>query len=159
SGSGDTPTGTVSFYDGSDFLGTGTLNGSGTATLTTSTLPAASHTITAVYGGDDAYAGSTSGAHTETINQAATATAVDVSMSPAGYGQPLRLDATVSTPIGFPTGDVSFYDGTTLLGTATLDHSRTAQFTTSALGLGSHTITAVYGGDSNFTGSSSDSLS
>jgi hypothetical protein len=46
-----TPTGTVTFMDGTTPLGTGTL-ASGVATLTTSSLSAGAHTITASYGGD-----------------------------------------------------------------------------------------------------------
>jgi len=55
-----TPAGTVSFYDGGSLLGTGVLNASGVATLTTSTLAAGVHAITAVYAGSAATAGSTS---------------------------------------------------------------------------------------------------
>ncbi len=49
-GSG-TPTGTVTFMDGSTSLGTGTLSG-GVATFSISTLPVGSHSITGVYSGD-----------------------------------------------------------------------------------------------------------
>ena len=63
-----TPGGTVTFMDGTATLGTGTLNGSGIATFTTSTLSAASHAITAVYGGDANHTGSTSSAVTQTVN-------------------------------------------------------------------------------------------
>jgi hypothetical protein len=49
-----------------------------------------------------------------------------------------------------PTGSVSFFDGTTLLGTVALSNG-TAGFTTSSLAAGSHAITAVASGDSNFT--------
>ena len=45
------PTGTVNFYDGNAFLGTGTLSG-GQATFTTSTLSVGTHKITATYSGD-----------------------------------------------------------------------------------------------------------
>src|SRR5947208_16408483 len=54
-----TPTGTVTFQDGASALGTGTLSG-GTATFTTSALTAGTHSITAIYGGDANFAGSTS---------------------------------------------------------------------------------------------------
>ncbi|MFY9701882.1 MAG: Ig-like domain-containing protein, partial [Terriglobales bacterium] len=43
-----TPTGTVTFYDGATALGTGTLNGSGIATYTTSSLAVGQHSMTAV---------------------------------------------------------------------------------------------------------------
>ena len=61
-----TPTGTVTFQDGASALGTGTLSG-GTATFTTSGLTAGTHSITAIYGGDANFAGSTSPVLTQTV--------------------------------------------------------------------------------------------
>ncbi len=58
---GMAPTGTVTFYDGATSLGTGTLNGSSQASLTTSSLPAGIHGITARYAGDTGNAASVSG--------------------------------------------------------------------------------------------------
>jgi hypothetical protein len=55
------PTGTVTFRDGTTVIGTGTLNATGVATFTTSSLSRATHSITAVYGGaTGTFAGSTS---------------------------------------------------------------------------------------------------
>jgi len=60
---------------------------------------------------------------------------------------------------GAPTGNVTFLDGPTILGTAPLElPSQQATFTTSNLSVGQHSITAVYGGDSNNPGSSSAAL-
>jgi hypothetical protein len=67
SGAGGTPTGTVTFFDGASNIGTGTLV-SGTATLTTPSLTIGSHTVTAVYGGDVTFAGSTSAPLTQVVN-------------------------------------------------------------------------------------------
>jgi Bacterial Ig-like domain (group 3)/MBG domain (YGX type) len=53
-------TGTVTFYNGSTSLGSGTLNGSGTATLTTSALPAGTDTLTATYAAQGGFVASTS---------------------------------------------------------------------------------------------------
>jgi len=49
---------------------------------------------------------------------------------------------------------VTFKDGTTVLGTKTLSSGK-ATLTTSALAVGKHSITAVYGGNANFNGSTS----
>jgi len=57
---GATPTGTVQFFDGANSLGTGTVNGSGIATLATSPLTVGTHPINAVYGGDGGNTGSMS---------------------------------------------------------------------------------------------------
>ena len=70
------PTGTVTFLDGSTTLGTGTLNGSGIATFSTSALTVGSHSITVVYGGDTDFTTSTSSALTQVVNQDATTSAV-----------------------------------------------------------------------------------
>jgi len=59
SGAG-TPTGTVNFLDGVTNIGSGTLDGSGVATLATSVLAAGSHSITASYAGAGSFAASTS---------------------------------------------------------------------------------------------------
>src|SRR5262249_41851286 len=66
-GSG-TPTGSVTYWDGSTSLGTATLS-SGKATLAIKTLSVGPHTITAVYGGDANFLTSTSAALPQTVNQ------------------------------------------------------------------------------------------
>lgn len=68
SGSLATPTGSVSFFDGASLLGTGSLNGSGQATLAASTLAPGGHAITASYGGDLIYGPGTSLAFSYTVN-------------------------------------------------------------------------------------------
>ncbi len=60
-------TGTVTFFDGSVLLGQDAVSADGMATLTTTTLNAATHSITAVYNGDISYASSTSGPSTVTV--------------------------------------------------------------------------------------------
>jgi Bacterial Ig-like domain (group 3)/FG-GAP-like repeat/Abnormal spindle-like microcephaly-assoc'd, ASPM-SPD-2-Hydin len=54
------PTGTVTFFNGTDSLGSSSLNSSGIATITTSTLAIATHNIKATYSGDSNFAPSTS---------------------------------------------------------------------------------------------------
>src|SRR5207248_619427 len=156
SGSG-TPTGTVTFNDGATVLGPGTLS-SGTATFTTSGLGAGVHSITAVYGGDANFAGSTSPVLMQTVNKAASSTAVASSNSASILGAAVTFTATVtSSATGTRTGTVTFQDGTSALGTGTLSGGA-ATFTTSGLTGGTHSITAVYSGDANFAGGSSPVL-
>ena len=94
---------------------------------------------------------------TLTVNQAASTTTLAVSGTTIGAGGTLMLTATVaSTTTGTPTGTVSFYDGSTLLDTATLS-AGVATYSTTSLATGSHTLTAVYSGDINFTASSTTS--
>jgi len=154
-GSG-TPTGQVTFMDGSTQLGNATLSG-GTATLTTSSLSVGNHAITVVYGGNTDFLTSTSTALSHRVNQDGTTTVVSSSANPSVYGQLVTFTATVSAASpgsGTPTGIVTFYDGSKALGKATLS-SGMASFETSALSVGTHSITAVYGGDTDFKGSRS----
>lgn len=72
---------------------------------------------------------------------------------PSISGQPKTLIAKVSSTAGsFPTGTVAFFDDGIGVGTAVLE-AGAASFTTSALAAGSHALTAVYGGDANFSAS------
>ena len=159
-GSG-TPTGSVTFLDGSTTLGTATLSSGGKVTFTTKALPVGSDTIMAVYGGDSNFITSTSTALTQTVNQDATKTTVTSSANPSVSGQPIIFTATVKAVApgsGVPTGTVTFYDGSTSLGTAQLYGSGHATISISTLVVGSHMITASYVGDGNFTASASTAL-
>ena len=91
---------------------------------------------------------------------AGTTTTVASSANPSTYGDSVTFTATVTRSEGTstPTGTVSFRDGGVSIGSGTLSGSggtATATFATSSLAAGSHTITTVYGGDSNFDGSTS----
>jgi hypothetical protein len=89
---------------------------------------------------------------------ASTTTTVTSSLNPSTFGQSVTFTATVQVSSGSsPTGTVTFLDGATSLGTANLTNS-VAQFSTSTLAAASHTITAQYSGDANFTGSNSSAL-
>jgi CBS domain-containing protein len=83
--------GTVTFKDGLTSLGTGTLNGGSpnTAMLNLSSLATGTHSITAVYGGDSTYAGSTSSVLTQTVNQATPLVTVWPTAGAITYGQTL----------------------------------------------------------------------
>src|SRR5207248_109550 len=112
------------------------------------------------YGGDANFGGSTSGSLTETINQASTTAAVTSSANPSLFGQAVTFTATVAAVapgVGTPTGTVTFRDGANTLGTATLTNG-TATLPSAALAVGSHTITVVYGGDTNFSTSTSAAI-
>jgi hypothetical protein len=76
-----------------------------------------------------------------------TTTVVTSSVNPSLVGQSVTFTATVTASTGTPTGVVTFFDGTTPLGTGTLNGSGVATFTISTLSLGDHSITAFYNGD------------
>jgi hypothetical protein len=157
-----TPTGTVQFQiDGSDF-GSAVALVDGIATSNaTATLSIGSHTVTAVYSGNINFAASTGTLSGGQVVNQATITTVVSSANPSVYGQSVNFSATVSptttSGAGTPTGMVIFKEGSTALGSSRLSNG-TATYSTSTLPVGSHSIIAVYGGDTNFAGSISSAL-
>jgi hypothetical protein len=87
----------------------------------------------------------------------ATATSLLSSPNPSTYKQAVTFTATVTSQgsQGTPTGVVSFFDGTTNLGSSALNASGVAVFTISSLVGGTHSMTAAYSGDSSFSLSTS----
>ena len=154
-----TPIGTVIFRDGFTIIGSVSLSGN-TATFTTNKLSAGLHIITAAYGGDANFEGSLWGL-IQMVNKANTSTAVASSINPSVFGQSVTFTATVKATAlgpGTPTDTVTFKDSGKVLSTKALDGSGKATFTTNSLSVGTHSINAVYGGDSNFNGSTSPTL-
>ncbi len=88
-----------------------------------------------------------------TVDKGTTQTSV-VSAGSIHFGQTATFTATVSSTAGTPTGNVTFLDGVTSLGTAALS-SGVATFSDSLLALGTHSITAQYLGNSDYVGSTS----
>jgi hypothetical protein len=80
-----------------------------------------------------------------------TATTLSVSPTVAQYGDPITLIANTANAA---TGTVSFYDGSALLGQATVTDG-VATLTTVTLDAATHSITAVYNGDATYASSTS----
>ncbi len=126
---------------------------SGAGTLS----PVGSYPITA------ALTGSAAGDYTITLSPAsltiAKATSLATLWNATGnpsVGLPVTLNAQVaSTTSGVPTGSIALLDGATVLAGAPLSAAGSATFTTSALALGTHTLSAAYSGDANFLASDS----
>jgi hypothetical protein len=159
SGAGVTPTpaGTVRFFDNGTLLSTSALtNGSTTATATAPNTN--SHSITATYDGDSYYLSVSTTAGSSTSSPIGTSTSVNSSASVITLGQNIILSSTVTPTSTGPagvSGYVQFFDGTALLGTASVV-SNNASLSTSALaGTVSHSITAVYSGDAYYSPSTS----
>jgi sugar lactone lactonase YvrE len=145
-------------------VATGTLpltagNSSSTATvLIPGSLASGSYTISITYSGDSNYAvPSTPTTISLHIGQATPTVTLTSSASSVVLTNPLVFTATVSSTITTPTGTVSFLDGTTPLGQGALSKG-VAVLSTSSLAAGNHTITAVYSGDSNFSGAISGAV-
>ena len=169
---GNAPTGTVTFYDTTGPVGQTTttalsalpvgaarplgapVGGMASATITISTIPAGTHTITANYSGDGVNSASSTAPLPAaqlvlTVNKLATATALVGSASPTTYGQAVNLSATVSAGSS-PSGTVSFKNGATVIGVSPVTVATgVATMSTNLLPGGTNTITAVYSGDTN----------
>ena len=91
-----------------------------------------------------------------TVRADPTSTSVAVNSASIFLGQPEALTATISVPAGATApsgGTVTFYDGTTKLGSA--GFRGLAMFTTTGLPLGTSLITASYSGAPGYTASTS----
>jgi len=82
----------------------------------------------------------------------ASAIALTSSANPVFAPNPTTLTASVTAVGGTPTGTVTFVDGTTSIGTGTLDSSGNATLSLNTLAIGSHTLTASYSGNANLSG-------
>src|SRR5262249_36983740 len=145
SGSSGTPNlGYVYFYDGSTSLGYNLLNASGQTTYTVSSLALGTHSFTAVYLGAGTFPAATSAPLALTVGQDTTTTVLTSSANPSPLGWSVTFTATVNAVApgsGTPTGQVTFYDGATALGTGTLNGIRQASLTLTSLSGGGHAIT------------------
>ncbi|MFM2106619.1 MAG: hypothetical protein RL338_1651, partial [Chloroflexota bacterium] len=153
---GTIPTGAVSISDGSLPLGACTLGAGGTCQVPTSTLSVGSHAMTARYEGDAAHLpGATLAPTNQTITPIATTTTVVATPTTVAFGAPLTLTVTVAGLAGtVPSGLVVVADGTTGIGTCTLDLGR-CDVVTSALPFGTRIVVASYAGDANHQASAS----
>lgn len=133
-------------------------------------FPAGTHSLVVNYSGDSSYNPSSSTPFTFTITKATTLSDTAASANRISLGANYTVYAVFGVPTSAPspTGSVSFTLGTTALGTASLIPCNSpaeyysyicsihagyslASVSTSALPLGTPSITATYGGDSNFT--------
>jgi hypothetical protein len=146
---GARPTGVVTFKDGPTTLATESLS-SGSASYSTSTLALGSHTLTAAYAGDSNNAPSTSQRVTETVALFTTSIVLTASAQTATSGQSVTFFATVTG--ADPAGTVVFSDGNTVLATVNLS-SGLASYSTAALAVGLHNISATFHGDNNHAAS------
>ena len=153
---GTVPNGeSVTFYNGTNSIGTGTTSG-GIATFTTSLLPIGKLAIGASYSGDSNFKPS-QGKVTQIVSATpvSSKTLLSTSGSPSVVGQPVTFTATVTSEYGtIPNGElVTFYDGVTEIGTGTTTGG-VATFPTSSLTVKTHAIKSTYAGDGTFTSSS-----
>jgi len=137
---------------------------SGPATVIGSTLTitgAGSVVVAANQPGNGNYSAATAVSKTITVSKASSAVSLGSSTSSTTYGTQITLTATLTGAANSaqPTGTVTFLSGTTSLGTGTVNANGAAALTTAALPVGNDSITASYGGDSNYATAKSSATS
>ncbi len=150
-GAHGTVVGTVEFFDGTASIGRASLDVNGQARLAALIVAGGTHGMTAVYVGNANSASSTSPVLNEVVANplVASATTLSASANPAVAGDSVMFTAQVSGGAALPTGPVTFVEGGTVLGSAMLDATGAAVWSTSALSVGGHSIVARYAGDAS----------
>ncbi len=154
----DVPTGMVTFFEGNNVLAQVPLDSNGHAAFSTAALLAGAHTLSAAYYSDTEN-DTSSGTVPQTVTDGSS-TQIGVSPNPASFGQTVTFTATISSATqgaGVPTGSVSFTEGATNFGTASVDSGGQASVTNSALSIGNHAITATFTGTGGWGNSSAAS--
>jgi hypothetical protein len=152
-------TGTATFAVDGNPAGAVTIAGNkASLALNTSMLPG-KHVLTVFWPGNSIYSAITFTASHE-VEKAPSSVALSSSLTPAPLGSSVIFTATISSalPVGTGADTVMFFDGTIELGTVAVSGENTATYTTSSLALGSHSVTAVYSGNSQVQGSTSSAL-
>jgi sugar lactone lactonase YvrE len=147
------PTGTMQFMIDGTLVGSPVTLTNGTAAYTTTTLAVGSHSVVATYtpATSDGLVGS-NGSTSQTVTRATLGQnglaniTLASSPNPSNYLQTVTFTATVP---GGLIGSVQFVEGTTVLGTGTIDGA-TAFISVNSLAIGTDPVTAVYSGDVNF---------
>ena len=150
SGISTTPTGSVSFMNGTTLLGSGTI-ASGSASFT-GPLPTGSDSITAVYAGDSGFNGSASSATVVNVSSSvATTTTLVVAPATASFGQAISLTSTTlsgTTPV--TSGSVSFSAGNVVLATSMVGANGVASATATPAP-GTYSVVASFTGTASST--------
>jgi len=143
--------------DGSTVTAVTDASGVATATLPLN-VPARAATVGLSFAGDSGHAAS-SGTGTVTIGLAATSVGVTASEPSITINDPVTFTATVASAVGTPTGTVQFtVDGATFGNPVALVGTQATSAPDPTLGLGNHTVVAIYSGDSAHATSTSSTL-
>lgn len=173
------PTGTVSFMEGSNSLGSAGLV-SGTATVIISTLAQGTHNTQADYQGDASFAPSLSETHAQTVSGGGgkVTPTVDLTVNGSSSGATVSVGDTVTfaarihaaADYPWPTGSITISDSTNSdnrYGAANIrkdpnSNDGLATITNSSMAAGSYTLVATYGGDNEdkyYNGTQSNTVS
>jgi hypothetical protein len=122
-------------------------------------LTVGQHTLTVTFTPNDTTDYTTAtGTVSLTVNPVTPGLTLTASPNPAFALNPVTLTATIASFSTQPTGTMTFYDGATLLGTGSVAMG-SATYTATTLAAGTHSITAVYSGDSSYGPANSGAVS
>ena len=167
------PAGVVTFLDGTSTIGSASVNSSGNAFFDTALLGPGTHALSATYNGYTQvgftgtgasytaaiFSPSTSAAASVVVNVDGTSTTLSASSTSPTAGTVVTFTANVTSAAGAPFGGVTFYDGSTALGTSGLQANDSASFSTASLSAGTHSITSAFNANGPFAGSTSPIVS
>jgi Bacterial Ig-like domain (group 3) len=139
-------TGPITFDDGPTVIGTAPVV-NGVATITVPSLPLGPNPITATTQGGDTSNAATSPVTTVVVSKTIPTVTLTSSANPAEFNQTITFTAAVPSAA---SGTMTFRDGAVVLGTGAVNAAGIAILTTANLTIGSHTITAAYGGNNNY---------
>jgi len=139
---------TITLYDGTVDIGSGTVDGSGSWAITTSLLAAGVHVLTATETELGGNVSAPSGTLDLTIDLTTPPAPAALALAPSSdSGAPGGDITNVTTPVITGTGDagdtITLYDGTADIGSGTVDGSGAWAITTSTLAAGMHVLTAT----------------
>jgi len=139
-------TGSITFNDGTTVIGTAPVV-NGVATITVPSLPLGPNPITATTPGGPTSNTATSPATQVVVSKIIPTVVLASTANPAEFNQSITFTATVPAAA---SGTMTFRDGAVVLGTGAVNAAGVAVLTTSNLAIGSHTITASYGGNGSY---------
>jgi len=134
-----------------------TTDATGSATYSIGNLPPDSYPVTAAFTATNNLLAS-SASLTEVITAAPTTISLIASPNPGNVNLPVKLTATIASPAApaqFGSGKVTFYNGSTPLGSTQLSAGNEISMTTSFSAVGVYDLTAVFDGNVDFSGSAS----
>lgn len=157
SGTGPTPSGTVNIMNGETTVATGTLDGTGNASLTFS-LSAGYYDLTAKYAGDSNYVGGVSGDQGLQVDAPVATLTLTATPATVNLGQSITATATIAgNGTVQPTGNIQFVMGGSVVAVSPLSGG-TATATFGPSRLGNAGVEAVYTGDQNYASALSNTV-
>ena len=156
-GNGGTPGGTIVFSIDGAAASPVTLDATGKASYSSSSLAVGSHIVAATYSGDANDNGSTSSGFTQAVQAISTSTTLATASSGGTTPQTILVAAVAAGASPIPTGTVVFKNDSTAIGTATVDANGAATLLPD-LAPATYNITAEYSGDAIHSASTSSAV-